>query len=52
MRSVVVEGLVTGLVASVIGLVLGLGLAKGINELFKALGTDLPEGGTVLATRP
>jgi putative ABC transport system permease protein len=51
MRSVVVEGLVIGVVASVLGLVLGLGIAKGINELFKALGTDLPEGGTVLAAR-
>src|ERR687886_867313 len=51
MRSVRIEGLVIGLVASVIGLVLGLGIAKGINELFKALGTDLPEGGTVLAAR-
>ena len=51
MRSVVIEGLVIGLIASVLGLVLGLGIAKGINELFKALGTDLPEGGTVLAAR-
>jgi putative ABC transport system permease protein len=51
MRSVVVEGLFIGVIASVIGLVLGVGVAKGINELFKALGTDLPEGGTVIASR-
>jgi putative ABC transport system permease protein len=51
MRSVVIEGAVIGLLASVVGLVLGLAIAKGINELFKALGTDLPESGTVLAPR-
>jgi putative ABC transport system permease protein len=51
MRSVVIEGLVIGLLASVIGLVAGVGIAKGLNELFKAMGTDLPEAGTVIATR-
>jgi putative ABC transport system permease protein len=51
LRSVVIEGLVIGVLASLIGLVLGLGIAKGINELFKAVGTDLPESGTVLAPR-
>jgi putative ABC transport system permease protein len=49
--SVVIEGLVLGLVASVVGLVLGLGVGKGMNSLFVALGVDLPQAGTVLATR-
>src|SRR5690349_14739005 len=51
MRSVVVEGFVVGLVASVIGLVLGIGIAKGMSALFAAMGVDLPESGTVLASR-
>ncbi len=51
MRSVVLEGLVVGLVASVIGLLLGLGIAKGMSALFTAIGVDLPESGTVLASR-
>ena len=51
LRSVLLEGLVIGLLASVIGLFLGLGIAKGMIALFSALGVDLPEGGTVFATR-
>src|SRR5829696_4385035 len=51
MRSVRLEGLVLGLVASVIGLVLGLGIAKGMIALFGILGFDLPDGGTVFATK-
>ena len=51
MRSVVLEGLVIGLLASVIGLVLGIGIAKGMDALFKALGVDMPESGTVVAPR-
>jgi hypothetical protein len=31
----------------VVGLAAGFGLAKGINALFKALGLDLPQSGTV-----
>jgi len=50
MRSVRLEGLVIGFVASVIGLVAGLGIAKGMTALFSALGVDLPEAGTVIAT--
>jgi putative ABC transport system permease protein len=30
-----------GCLASAIGMVLGIGIAKGMNELFKAMGTDL-----------
>jgi putative ABC transport system permease protein len=50
LRSVVLEGLVIGLVASLIGLVLGLGIAKGMVALFSALGVDLPDAATVVAT--
>ena len=49
--SVVIEGFVLGLVASVIGLFLGLGVGKGMNALFVAFGIDLPQAGTVFATR-
>ena len=51
LRSVVLEGLVIGLLASVIGLVLGLGLSKGMIALFSALGVDLPDATTVVATK-
>ena len=40
-----------GLLASVAGLFLGLGLAKALAALSVAAGTDLPDGGAVLATR-
>jgi putative ABC transport system permease protein len=49
--SVVIEGLVIGLLASVIGLFLGLAVGKGLNALFVAFGIDLPQAGTVFATR-
>jgi putative ABC transport system permease protein len=49
--SVVVEGFVLGLLASVIGLFLGLGVGKALNALFVAFGVDLPQAGTVFATR-
>jgi putative ABC transport system permease protein len=49
--SVVVEGFVIGLLASVVGLFLGLGVGKGLNSLFVAFGIDLPQAGTVFATR-
>jgi putative ABC transport system permease protein len=49
--SVVLEALVIGVIASVVGLFLGLGLAKGLNALFVAFGIDLPQVGTVFATR-
>jgi putative ABC transport system permease protein len=49
--SVVIEAFVTGMLGSVVGLFLGLGLAKGLNALFVAFGIDLPQVGTVFATR-
>jgi putative ABC transport system permease protein len=50
MRSVRLEGFVIGLVASVMGLVMGLGIAKGMVALFSAMGVELPDAGTVIAT--
>jgi putative ABC transport system permease protein len=49
--SVLVEAFAIGLLASVVGLFLGLGLAKLLNKAFVALGIDLPQAGTVFATR-
>jgi putative ABC transport system permease protein len=49
--SVVIEGFVIGVLASVVGLFLGLGVGKGLNSLFVAFGLDLPQAGTVFATR-
>jgi putative ABC transport system permease protein len=49
--SVVIEGFVIGLLASIVGLFLGLAVGKGMNALFVALGVDLPQAGTVFATR-
>jgi len=49
--SVLLEGLVIGALASVVGLFLGLALAKGLNAIFVKLGIDLPQAGTVFATR-
>ena len=49
--SVVLEALVIGVVASVAGLFAGFGLAKLLNSAFVAFGIDLPQSGTVFATR-
>ena len=51
LRSVMLEALVIGLAASIVGLFLGLGLAKGLNALFVSFGINLPQTGTVFATR-
>jgi putative ABC transport system permease protein len=49
--SVLLEAFVIGLLASLTGLFLGLGLAKGLNAVFVSFGIDLPQAGTVFATR-
>jgi putative ABC transport system permease protein len=49
--SVLVEALAIGTFASIVGLFLGLLLAKGLDSLFVTFGIDLPENGTVFATR-
>jgi putative ABC transport system permease protein len=51
LRSVLLEAFVIGLLASATGLFAGLGLAKGLNSLFVSFGIDLPQAGTVFATR-
>ena len=51
LRSVMLEAFVIGLLASIVGLFLGLALAKGLNALFVSFGIDLPQTGTVFATR-
>ena len=49
--SVLLEALVIGILASITGLFLGLALAKALNALFVHFGIDLPQAGTVFATR-
>jgi putative ABC transport system permease protein len=51
LMSVLLEAFVIGAIAAVAGLFLGLGLAKGLNRLFVHFGIDLPQAGTVFATR-
>lgn len=50
-RSVLVESMLIGVVGGVLGLLGGLLLAPAILELFKALGAQLPAGGTVIKPR-
>jgi putative ABC transport system permease protein len=51
MRMVLYEGLLLGIGGSVLGLLGGIALAPALDQLFKAIGADLPDSGTVLATR-
>jgi putative ABC transport system permease protein len=49
--SVGIEALALGLLGALVGLAGGIGFAYAINELFKAVGIDLPNTGTVLEAR-
>ena len=51
LSSVGIEALTLGLLGAVVGLAGGVAFAFGINELFKAVGIDLPNTGTVITTR-
>ncbi len=51
MRTVVQEGLMLGVIGAVIGLFGGIGLAPALDGLFKLLGANLPDNGTVLEAR-
>jgi putative ABC transport system permease protein len=51
LSSVGIEALALGLLGAVVGLAGGVGFAFGINELFKAVGIDLPNTGTVITAR-
>jgi putative ABC transport system permease protein len=49
--SVVSEAAVIGVVGSVLGVIGGIGFAQALNAMFKSFGIDLPNTGTVIATR-
>jgi putative ABC transport system permease protein len=51
LRSVLLEALALGVLASLVGLGLGVALAKGLSAVMKAFSLDLPQAGTVFATR-
>ena len=51
MRAVLLEGLLLGACGAIAGLLIGIGLAPALDALFKALGADLPDNGTVLEAR-
>ena len=51
LRAVLGEALLIGLGASIVGLAAGHGLAGILKGLFASLGMDLPDAGTVFATR-
>ena len=51
LATVGIEALALGLLGAAVGLAGGVGFAFGINELFKAVGIDLPNTGTVIAAR-
>ena len=47
----VAEAFVIGLGASIVGVLAGIAFAPAIGALFDAVGIDLPDSGTVIATR-
>ena len=49
--SVVAEGVMLGLGGAVVGLLAGVGVAPALDALFKAIGADIPDNGTVLEAR-
>ena len=51
LRSIVIEAVVIGFGAAVIGLLGGLLIAQGLQALFKAVGADLPDTGSVIKSR-
>jgi putative ABC transport system permease protein len=51
LATVGIEALVLGVLGAAVGLAGGVGFAFGINELFKAVGIDLPNTGTVVTLR-
>lgn len=51
LQSVFYEGLMLGVIGAVVGLFAGIGVAPGLDQLFKAVGADIPDNGTVLETR-
>ncbi len=51
LSSVGIEALVLGILGAIAGIAGGVGFAFAINELFKAVGIDLPNTGTVIEAR-
>jgi putative ABC transport system permease protein len=51
LRSVVLEAFLIGLMASLVGLLGGLALVPGLRALFGAVGAELPDTASVIATR-
>jgi putative ABC transport system permease protein len=51
LASVGIEALTLGILGAAAGIAGGIGFAYAINELFKAVGIDLPNTGTVIETR-
>jgi len=50
-RSIILESVIVGIVASAIGIVAGIGIAEGLTALFEAIGAELPDSPTIVATR-
>src|ERR671915_603518 len=51
LRGMILEAAVIGTLGSVLGVLAGIGFAEGLNAMFKSFGIDLPNTGTIIATR-
>ncbi|HKB20488.1 MAG TPA: FtsX-like permease family protein [Gaiellaceae bacterium] len=51
LTSVSIEAFVIGLLGAILGLLAGIGLAVGLNAFFKAVNSDLPTTGLIVAPR-
>jgi putative ABC transport system permease protein len=51
LTGMVMEAAIIGLLGAVLGVLAGIGFATGLNAVFKSFGIDLPNTGTVIATR-
>ena len=51
LTSVTIEAFVIGLLGAILGLFAGIGLAVGLNAFFKAVNSDLPTTGLIVAPR-
>src|SRR5918999_3901362 len=51
LRGMILEAAVIGVLGSVLGVLAGIGFAEALNAMFKSFGIDLPNTGTIIATR-
>jgi putative ABC transport system permease protein len=51
LRGMILEAAVIGALGSVLGVLAGIGFAEALNAMFKSFGIDLPNTGTIIATR-